>query len=257
MSEGTDREAASKKAATSKGEGARGAVTPLSASEVEANDQLIGIGAPVLIGFGVTLIGLVVANESQMRWPGPVVVALMLSTLALVFMMRVYLRGRPHILTEEEIVKQVPYGSAENRRLTKEMQDGAFRRWTARARLLFDAGISLLLLGAAGVMLPPGPLDEINEFRLAAVAIALIGFVGEAYWVIGEAVRERGSVRAQKELEQLVCQSRPDPGAGTIADPPEGDAEAQAGAAAAAASSRSSSARLRPAAKSSTSSIES
>jgi nitrate reductase gamma subunit len=64
------------------------------------------------------------------------------------------------------------------------------RRYLYQARILYNAGIVLLLVAVAVALIPPGSLAAANRVRLAAVAVVIAGATYEAVASIIPSIKE-------------------------------------------------------------------
>jgi hypothetical protein len=67
------------------------------------------------------------------------------------------------------------------------------RTWATRTRWLYDAGLLCLLLALPTMLVPRRSLKHISDWRLAVIALALLGFLAELVWTVSAAPRRRAS----------------------------------------------------------------
>jgi hypothetical protein len=56
-------------------------------------------------------------------------------------------------------------------------------RWAGLARNAYDAAIACFLLAIPILLVPKGGVSAANNGRLAVIALALVGFLGEVFWI--------------------------------------------------------------------------
>lgn len=133
-------------------------------------DAMAGVAAPLLAGFSIAFIGLVIGSAAAFRWPGWTLLALTISALLLVtavqggFWVRHY---RPDVSDEDR--------HAWNLVLPE------FKRWVHLTRWSYNSGIALLLLGLA-LALFPGNHARDPGLRQVAAWIAVAAAIGEVTW---------------------------------------------------------------------------
>jgi hypothetical protein len=168
-------------------------VPPLygSSSTVDAAGM---IAAPLLAGFGVTLIGLVVSvnpEASSIRWPDLALALLVGSVLALLGSLQCAVWARQYVVTPSQIIEWYPElktkGEFAEFRVARIREEqwryvSLFKRWVERMRIAYHTGILLLLL-AIGVTLVP---REWSSWRLVALILCALGLAIEATWITGQ-----------------------------------------------------------------------
>ena len=135
-------------------------------------DAMAGVAAPLLAGFSIAFIGLVISSAAAFRWPGWTLLALTSSALLLItavqggFWARHY---RPDVSTEDSSQWTLALP--------------AFRRWLHVTRWSYNSGIALLLLGLA-LALVPRAHDPEYAWRLVAAWAAGTAALGEILWAL-------------------------------------------------------------------------
>jgi hypothetical protein len=143
---------------------------PYRKSLDDSFDAMSGVAAPLLAGFSIAFIGLVIGSAAAFRWPGWTLLPLTMSALLLVtcvqggFWIRHY---RPDVSVDEqhEWTLALP----------------AFKRWLHLTRWTYNAGIALLLLGLALALYPRGTDVQAGLRRLAS-GLALAAATAEVVW---------------------------------------------------------------------------
>ena len=152
-----------------------------------AIDGLGGVAAPLLGGFSLALIGLVGQVPQNIRWPDLALLLLSLTAVAMLAAVQFTYRARRFAATPADAAGWHPdfADSPERRdRVYAEIRANriAHRVWSARARLFYNAGVCLLLLGLAVTLVPP---EMPHVIRIVTVALVLLGFAGELVLIGG------------------------------------------------------------------------
>jgi hypothetical protein len=158
---------------------------PPTAAYADVVDKLGTIAAPLLGGFSITLLGLVVSKDARatIRWPIWVLATLMAAAVLFLLAVQFTIAGRQFFLTTEEHKAQTPNVLRETRQQAYAAAMTDFRAWATRARIAFDAGLAALLLALVGVALPPGKVSHFGIGRWFALGIASVAFIGEVWWL--------------------------------------------------------------------------
>jgi hypothetical protein len=152
-----------------------------------------GIVAPLLAGFSLALLGLVIQVEDDLRWPDLALLLLAIAIVLLVLVIQFAFRARQYAATPSQVKEWWPdfdHNPERQQRVYEEL--GVYlachRWWTARARALYNTAIGVLLLGLAVVLVPKHP---IGPLRAAAIVAVLAGLSAEtvllaAGWLLGQ-----------------------------------------------------------------------
>lgn len=120
--------------------------------------QVVGsVAAPLLAGFGVAMIGLVLtAPSGVLRWPNAAIDVLAVSVGLLLFCVQFTLRARQRWSTLSEILGWWDDAATDERRQQLRAEQHAdmaeFKRWAARVRWSYHFGIVGLYLGMATLL---------------------------------------------------------------------------------------------------------
>src|SRR6266550_3941131 len=110
-----------------------------------AIDSMGSVAAPLLAGFSMTLLILVITSPGSFRWPGPVLVAFSVSAVALVSVVQFTFWARSYTVTPDELKSWWPDVETEERRSVVRGEqlahEQARRIWSTRARRFYRAGI--------------------------------------------------------------------------------------------------------------------
>ncbi|MGW4809950.1 hypothetical protein [Kitasatospora sp. NPDC004272] len=154
------------------------------------------VAAPLLAGFSVSTIGIVLTAEQSLRWPGLILVALTVASAAFVMCVQCGFHARRHLYSpadlsgwwaEEDLRVHAAELEEEQRR-----DYAVWERWTLWTRRCYSTGIVALWFGV-GTALCPTPADHgsTGALRWAAASVALGTGVGELCWGVVPAWRRR------------------------------------------------------------------
>lgn len=154
---------------------------PSPYGEPAAVDSLGGIAAPLLAGFSLALIGLVAQAPQSSRWPDLALLLLAGTTVVMLASVQFAFRARRFAVTPAEAAgwhPDFPDDPERQERVYAEIRAHrrAHRVWSQRARLAYNTGVCLLLLGLATTLLPAG---RPSALRLSTVVLVLLALVGE------------------------------------------------------------------------------
>lgn len=159
----------------------------------DAVDRVGTTAAPLLAGFGLTLIGLTVTSESSVRWPAPTLALLVLAVLLLIGAVQAAFNARSWYIPLGEFLVRLeatPEGKRGILTGTYKQALGKHAYWLSLTRFTYNIGILFLLAGLAFVVIPRG---AISEGRYVVIGLAALGFAGEALWFLCSLVGNRKS----------------------------------------------------------------
>lgn len=173
------------------------------------------VAAPLLVGFSVTLIGLVIGQGPRIRWPGLALDLLALAVILLLGSVQCAFMARRYAVSPSEIEDWWP-DHADDRRRSELREDQAqyfedFLRWAERFRRAYNLGVLLLLAAVAVVLAPPNDQHEVARWiAVASLAQASSRSCGGP-WVPGR----KASVRrgGPDNLTHVTGRSRREPDA--------------------------------------------
>jgi hypothetical protein len=178
-----------------------------------AADNLGGMAAPLLGGFAVTLLGLVLQVEKDMRWPGLALFLFAAGAVLFLQVVQLHARARAFVTSLRQALEW--YEDAEDPeridRVRAEViqHDAAWRFWVRRARACYNLGIILLLCGSA-VLLVPAKSSQLDSFRIAAITVILTGVLFEVLAMLNVVLgRRRRPPGRMRRLLNLVAPARP------------------------------------------------
>ncbi len=145
---------------------------------------MTGVAAPLLAGFTISLIALVIQGSASFRWPSLCTLVFTLSAVLLIstvqagFWIRHYRPSSDSPLLNPRSEALIHY-----------------LFWNRVARYTYDAGIFLLLSGLAGVL---APKDGTDALRWAASITAALAAGAELVWAayatqVGRRLRENAT----------------------------------------------------------------
>lgn len=145
------------------------------------------VAAPLLAGFAIALIGIVLQVGNNTRAPGLTLALLGAAVVALLASVQCAFLARLYDINPTELAAWWP-DHAEPARAEQLVKEQAYhsamhRTWSAYFRRSYNLGV-LLLLAAIGVMLmPPGSSHHETE-RWVACGLVALGFCGELAWLV-------------------------------------------------------------------------
>jgi hypothetical protein len=173
---------------------------PVPYGYARAVDTASSVAVPLLVGFSVALIVLVLDRTEKIRWPDVALLLLTGATISLVMAIQMAFAARQYVVTPDEIEAWWP-----DLHLARRWQQQRARQfghaellalWIRRFRLTYNLGILLFLAALPVVLLPPatseaGTPNDIDAARWAAIGAASAGVIVEFLWVIVNALSVR------------------------------------------------------------------
>jgi len=146
-------------------------------------DGLGGVAAPLLAGFAVTMVALVVQIADDVRWPDVSLVLLGAAAVLLLQVVQLSARARGYAVTPaqaREWYPEVERNPGRVRVVNWELRHhlACWRDLVRRARARYNLAIVLLLCGIA-VLLVPRKTAELTAMRGLAIAVIALGAVIE------------------------------------------------------------------------------
>jgi hypothetical protein len=165
--------------------------------------------APLLAGFAVTLIGLIVTKSQALAEPNLALVLLVAAALLLISAVQFAFSARRHYIPPGDFVALVQI--AEHESLSEADMRSSYAesliehvKLLSYVRLTYNAGILFLLGGVTVVLIPPGSLADVSVLRLIAAALVFVGAVVEAVFTLKPALTEALSPRLAMLLIAMV-----------------------------------------------------
>jgi hypothetical protein len=138
-----------------------------------------GVGATLLAGFSVSLIGLILTGV-ELRWPGLTLCLLVSAVVFFIAAMQSSMWARQFAATPDEIRGWQPHYPEWHLYAEQWLLRRGFEIWNRRFRISFRLGI-LSFLGATALFLVPSGSG--SAARWIAVGIASSGLVAESLWI--------------------------------------------------------------------------
>jgi hypothetical protein len=162
---------------------------PAPFGQPESIQSLGGFAAPLLAGFSITFLTLVISADPVFaRWPDATVLVLLLATLALITAVQTTVAARRWHVTPVEVAEWYPDKFTEGKvpedlptRNAIAQHRANSQLWGEVTRFTYNLGILCLLGAIAVALVPPGP---IAGARWTVIAVAAVGFSGEFVWVV-------------------------------------------------------------------------
>jgi Kef-type K+ transport system membrane component KefB len=148
----------------------RGPALPLRSSE--GTNQVFGVAAPLLAGFSLTLVGVLVQlpADSGVRWRDGGFFSLMLATVLYLSSLNFATSARYMQLGDDQLRKIAK--TAESSPMLSRAYSRARELNEETARLLFGVASTVLISGVAVVLVPTGPWSNVSVVRWGAIVIA-------------------------------------------------------------------------------------
>lgn len=146
------------------------------------------VSAPLLAGISVALVGLVISSQGAFHWPSIALLFLTAATLSLLASVQCAFWARLYLVTPADLAEWWGRALDDPARLEAVQEEqrshrAAHNRWAMKARHFYNGGIVSFLLALAALLVPKGGLDHASATRLAAVGLALAGFIAELVWI--------------------------------------------------------------------------
>jgi hypothetical protein len=173
--------------------------------------------APLLAGFTITLIGLLLGSaRSGVRYPDTALTVLVAAVAILLAAVQCAYAARQYVVTPAEIGAWWPgvddpddrgeLGQWWELRAEQLAHRKLHSLWASRFRLTYHGGIMLVLLGLAIVLVPPEQMNDISPMPWVAVVLAGLAVVGEGTWVVATGrskTPDRAAAVHERALEWL------------------------------------------------------
>ncbi|MEV4755885.1 hypothetical protein AB0J86_12335 [Micromonospora sp. NPDC049559] len=173
-----------------------------------AVDALGGTAAPLLAGFAVTLLALVLQIESALRWPDPVLVLLGLAFVLFLQVVQLNAQAKAYAVTPAQALEWYADADDPQRRAVVDWELrhhlACWQHLVARTRTRYNLGVLTLLVGAAVMLVPHAPA-RLGAVRIAAIAVIGAGIVVELLELFGQRLSGRnGRPRGWNWLRRAV-----------------------------------------------------
>jgi hypothetical protein len=150
----------------------------------DAVDRVGTTAAPLLAGFALTLVGLTVTRDTNVRWPEATLALLVLSALLLIAAVQASFNARSWVVPLSEFLTRLEATPEPDRAVvTGTYAQGLTKHafWLNVTRWAYNLGILFLLAGLAFVLVPKG---DVSAAQSGVIALAAVGFLLEAAWLL-------------------------------------------------------------------------
>jgi hypothetical protein len=145
------------------------------------------VAAPLLAGFSIALVALVIQTSDDLRSPNLALFVFVAAALAFVACVQFTFHARSFVVTPPELEMWWSDPDDPERREQLRWEQRLYLRqhemWARRAGHMYNIGILALLLGLVAIILPIGPIGDASRGRLLVIALAALGFSVEFAWV--------------------------------------------------------------------------
>jgi hypothetical protein len=171
-------------------------------------DGLGGVAAPLLAGFAVTMLALVVQIADDVRWPDVSLVLLGAAAVLLLQVVQLNARARGYAVTPgqaQEWYPDIERNPARVQVVNWELRHhmACWRALVRRARARYNLAIVLLLCGIA-VLLVPKKTAELTAVRGLAIAVIALGAVIEVAAILADWGRKARSGSVRSKIPNLL-----------------------------------------------------
>jgi hypothetical protein len=176
-------------------------------------DGLGGIAAPLLAGFAITMVALVVQIADDVRWPDVSLILLGAAAVLLLQVVQLSARARGYAVTPAQAHEWYPdieRNPARLRVVNWELRHhlACWRDLVRRARARYNLAIVLLLCGIA-VLLVPRKSTELTAMRGLAIAVIALGAAIEAGAIVADWGRRAPAGSVWSRLSGLLRWAAP------------------------------------------------
>jgi hypothetical protein len=145
------------------------------------------VAAPLLAGFSIALVALVIQGSSDLRYANLALLVFVAAALAFIACVQFTFHARSFVVTPPELEMWWSDSVEPDRREQLRWEQRLYFRnhemWARRAGHMYNVGLLALLLGLVATVLPVGPISDAPVGRLLVVALAALGFSAEFAWV--------------------------------------------------------------------------
>lgn len=193
---------------------------PAQYGESAAYHGMGSVAAPLLAGFSLTFLGLVIQGEDKLRWPSLAILLLTIATISFVFAVQCTFWSRLYWFTPTEAEQWWPDFNSNSQRLDRIREEQwssrlLYRRWSLRARRTYGIAIVTLYSALAVALVPDQAFGRIAIARLTAILAAAIAAIIEllGHWAPWILAPERGAwvdrIRPVVGLAEFLSPSLP------------------------------------------------
>ncbi|MFG1669725.1 hypothetical protein [Streptomyces sp. Y7] len=160
-----------------------GPAVPYPLGYAEASVATQTVAAPLLAGASLTLLGVIVVDAGDFRWPGLTLLIVVTASIALIASMQIGADARQYLYNQETINAWYTDDQQRHSRALRRRTEH-FIQWKVRNRravIVFNTGTMLLILAVSTALVPPH--DDQAIWRWIAAGLALASAAVEAWWV--------------------------------------------------------------------------
>jgi hypothetical protein len=154
----------------------------------DALSMLSGTAAPLLAGFCITFVGLIIQAEGLSRFPGVALVLLASAAILLLYCVQCGFWARNYYVSPEAAIPWFEdYSTNLGRRVVvhrEQVDDYAiYTMWAKRARRSYALAIIAMLTGVAVTLIPAEPFSQ-HVLQLVASGMFAMAALGELMWAL-------------------------------------------------------------------------
>jgi hypothetical protein len=157
------------------------------------------VAAPLLAGFALTLVGLVLQVEEHLRLPGAALALLVAAALALLAAVQLGVWTRQYAVTPDELTQWHPDLGPRDLANAQRGHLLEHAAWYQRFTVAYHAGITLMLAGLTVALVPD---DGLDGWRIGAIVLGGLGVAAELIWIW--AVRRADDDAAPAWVRQIL-----------------------------------------------------
>ncbi|MHC3468230.1 hypothetical protein ACYF6T_05920 [Streptomyces sp. 7R007] len=151
-----------------------------------ADAMALFVAAPLLTAAALSLAGVVGGADTHFRWPGPILLLLVIAALVLIASIQLSYHARLYLYSYDDLVNWYSGQYVERHKWAlweKQQRDhDDWKKYNIAAVLCFNAGTLLLGLGIAAALVPPD--DGLQAgWRWTAAVVVLLATIADGIWV--------------------------------------------------------------------------
>lgn len=148
-----------------------------------ALDSMWGVAGPLLAGFSITFVGVIAQAPESFAASGLAMILLTISAVLFILCIQCGFWARQYLTSPAELLSWEVVIDDEKKREQSEEMEG-YTAWASRASNSYRFAILVLLLGLSASLVPRAADAGFNAvFRWLAVAVALVMFIFEVFWM--------------------------------------------------------------------------
>ncbi|MFG3296549.1 hypothetical protein ACGF3G_48175 [Streptomyces sp. NPDC048179] len=151
-----------------------------------ADAMALFVAAPLLTAAALSLAGVVGGAEDHFRWPGPILLLLVVSALTLIASIQLSYHSRLYLYSHADLVdwlsEEYVEEHAESLYREQKRDQAKWHRYSRTAVWCFNVGTLLLGLGIAAALVPPHCAMQ-PGWRWSAAVVTFAATLMDAFWV--------------------------------------------------------------------------